>query len=190
MQKLYCYVDESGQNTLGNTFAVGVFVVEGTEKREVIRKILEIIENASGKRRQKWRTSKHTERVEYFTTLFSNPIFSGGLHYSTYHSTRDYVSLTVMTVAETIVGFASHEYSATILVDGLRSNEEHKFASSLRKQGIRTKKVRGLKDENDAFIRLVDALAGLVIDADQGNTVYRNVLEKAIQEGYVTALRQ
>lgn len=80
MQKLYCYVDESGQHTQGSIFVVGVYIVEDTKQREVNRKILEGIENSSGKRRQKWRTSKHTERLNYFKTVFSDPVFKGGLH--------------------------------------------------------------------------------------------------------------
>lgn len=107
-----------------------------------------------------------------------------------YRETREYVPLTVLTVAEAILGFAQNEYTATILVDGLRTNEEHQFASSLRKQNIRTKKVRGLRDESDAFIRLVDALAGLVIDADEGNRVYKSLLEQAGKDGFVKALRE
>jgi hypothetical protein len=189
MQKLYCYVDESGQHTEGEIFAVAVFVVADTEKRDAVRKIIESIESSSGKRRQKWRSSKHVERLEYLTMLFSNPVFKGSLYYTIYHSTREYVPLTVFTVAEAVRRFVSDEYTATVFVDGLRTNEEHQFASSLRKYGIHTRKVRGLRDEHDAFIRLVDAIAGLVVDADEGNNTYATLVSKAEREGYVSVLR-
>ena len=39
----------------------------------------------------------------------------------------------------------------------------------MRKKGIRTEKVRGLKDERDEFIRLADAIAGFVRDAQEGS---------------------
>lgn len=52
MQKLYAYVDESGQDTKGALFVVGVVVLE--TERESILKELEQIEEKSGKRVRKW----------------------------------------------------------------------------------------------------------------------------------------
>ena len=51
---------------------------------------------------------------------------------------------------------------ATILVDGLARSERQRFARRLRQHRIVIDKVRGLKDESDALIRLADALAGFV----------------------------
>ena len=47
MQKLYCYVDETGQNTKGRLFIVSVIVTEG--EREELARQLEEIEKASKK---------------------------------------------------------------------------------------------------------------------------------------------
>jgi hypothetical protein len=55
-QKLYAYVDESGQDTLGELFLVSV-VVTG-EAREGLRKKLRTIERASGKQTKKWRKAR------------------------------------------------------------------------------------------------------------------------------------
>lgn len=48
MQKLYCYVDESGQDTKGEIFVVGIVILE--QERERMEKELESIETISGKK--------------------------------------------------------------------------------------------------------------------------------------------
>ena len=47
MQKLYCYVDETVQDTKGKLFIVSVIVTEG--EREQLARQLEEIEKNSGK---------------------------------------------------------------------------------------------------------------------------------------------
>jgi hypothetical protein len=54
-QKLYCYVDESGQDTEGELFIVAVVVA--TEERERLRKICTDIEANSRKGIRKWSKS-------------------------------------------------------------------------------------------------------------------------------------
>jgi transposase-like protein len=62
-QKLYAYVDESGQDTRGTIFLVSV-VVTG-EQRDAARRALQGIEWASGKRERKWTRSRVRERAAY-----------------------------------------------------------------------------------------------------------------------------
>jgi hypothetical protein len=62
MQKLYCYVDESGQATQGNTFVVTVVIAQ-TERDDLIL-ILDQIEGQSGKGSKKWTNAKDTARVD------------------------------------------------------------------------------------------------------------------------------
>lgn len=50
-QKLYCYVDETGQDTEGQLFLVSVVVTE--QEQETIARELERIEAESGKRHLK-----------------------------------------------------------------------------------------------------------------------------------------
>lgn len=48
MQRLFAYVDESGQDTNGTLFVVGVVILE--DERDNILKELERIEDESGKK--------------------------------------------------------------------------------------------------------------------------------------------
>jgi hypothetical protein len=56
----------------------------------------------------------------------------------------------------------------------------------LRRSGIRAKKVRGVrKDENDALIRLADALCGFVRLAVEGNRAMQALLNTALANGFL-----
>ena len=44
----------------------------------------------------------------------------------------------------------------------MQRSEVFRVGSGLRKIGVRTEKVRGVKDESNAIVRLADAIAGLI----------------------------
>ena len=62
-QKLYAYVDESGQDTKGGIFVVSIVVLEN--ERDAVRERLEEIEQRTGKGAVKWHKSKHEFRRAY-----------------------------------------------------------------------------------------------------------------------------
>lgn len=167
-QKLYCYVDETGQDTEGRFFLVAV--VFARDEREELRQYLADIEERSGKRTRKWSRSTLRQREAYMQAVLTHVAFVGNLYYSKYESTRTYVDLTVLSVAKAINAHTVQPYTATILVDGLhRGTEQRKFAHGLRLLRIRARKVRGMTDESDVYIRLADAVAGFVRDSLAGD---------------------
>jgi hypothetical protein len=54
--KLYCYVDENGQDTLGRIFVVSVVAVG--KQRDELFALCEHLEQASEKRKDKWRARR------------------------------------------------------------------------------------------------------------------------------------
>ncbi len=58
-QKLYAYVDESGQDTEGEKFLVSVVVLE--KERDKLRSALRAIEKQSGKGLKKWTKARRKE---------------------------------------------------------------------------------------------------------------------------------
>ena len=73
---------------------------------------------------------------------------------------------------------------ATVLIDGLPASHERAIGRQLRQQGLHVKKVRGVKkDENDALIRLADALCGLVRGASEGQPALYALYERMKREG-------
>ncbi len=186
MKKLYCYVDESGQHSQGAYFLVSVVITDSD--RDQLEKLLLVIELTSGKRKLKWTKSKVANRTAYVKAILTNPVFKNKLFSASYQSTREYVVLTVSTTAKSIQAYTQEEYKATVIVDGLRKSERNRFAVGLRRQGIRTNKIVGGDDTNNAFIRLADALCGFLADAQQGREDYLKLLQKAEAEGIIRLL--
>jgi len=77
----------------------------------------------------------------------------------------------------------------TVFVDGLRKHEAERFDRLLRAQRVGIKKVRGVqKEQNNAFIRLADALCGLVRDAEEGQAWAVDALRRLERNGLLKAL--
>ena len=187
-RKFSVYVDESGQDTEGELFVVGVLIVE-EEKSKLLRD-LENIERLSGKRNLKWRKSHHASRKKYVEMLTDLPYLEDAIFSGEFHGTGEYIHLTSLATAKAILKKAGKsEYKASVFVDGLRKKEIEKFSRGLRDLRIRTRKIRGVKkDENNAFIRLADALCGLVRDANDGNDWAMKSIGKLMKKKIVVRL--
>lgn len=184
MQKLYAYVDESGQDTLGELFIVSVVITE--KRREKLIRKLECIEKTSQKGRRKWVKARLGQRTAYIKGVLKIPSLKDKLIYSIYRKTTEYLSCTVITTAQAISFHVEGEYKAVIFVDGLRKSQVKWFGSELRHLHIRTEKVKGVrKEENDTLTRLADALAGFVRAAIEGQENLASLFKKARKEGYI-----
>ncbi len=167
--KFYCYVDETGQDTRGRMFVVATVVVASSREGE--KQVLQQIEGASGKGRKKWTKATRDQRKAYARQVVENSAFRGHLFFARFERTTDYLCCVFDTIAWALAEVAGREsYEATILIDGLGKTEYHRAGTELRHRGVHTKKVRGLRDERDEFIRLADALCGLIRDCEDGDT--------------------
>jgi hypothetical protein len=186
MQKFFCYVDETGQDTRGELFIVAVVIAD--QERDQLRQACEDIERDSRKGRRKWIKTKYGRRLAYIRQVLERPIFEGKLNFAVYRDVQDYPSVTVQTIARALGATGETDYRATILIDGLPRSLERMVGLQLRRLGIRAKKVRGLKDENDALIRLADAVCGLVRGATEGQPAVQVLFEQGIQTGVLRDL--
>ncbi|MCC7355686.1 MAG: DUF3800 domain-containing protein [Anaerolineae bacterium] len=185
--KLYCYVDESGQDTQGELFIVSVVVT--SEERDRVAELCERIEQESGKGRVKWIKTEYPKRVEYIRLVLMEPAFEGKLLFAVYRNGRDYVSLTVLTIAHAILACKKTAYKATVFIDGLPRSQERWMGGELRRQRIQVRKVRGVrKEETDALVRLADALCGLVRAALEGQDAMRYLFEQGKSNGVLKEL--
>ncbi|HUC89672.1 MAG TPA: DUF3800 domain-containing protein [Patescibacteria group bacterium] len=64
--KLYCYIDETGQDTLGDFFIVAIIVTDNSQRE--LEKKLEAIEAATGKK-TKWMKTRDKIRTDYANAL-------------------------------------------------------------------------------------------------------------------------
>jgi hypothetical protein len=181
--KLYCYVDETGQDSLGEFFIVSVVVI-GAD-RAALTEQLQQIEQSSGKGRVKWMESRHRARFSYVKTILSSPAFKNKLYFSTYRGTRSYMALTVISTARAILADPQHS-DTTVYVDGLPKSRLRWFGTELRHLSVRNSKVVGVRrEEADSLMCLADALAGFVRLASSGrNPEAAALLELAQKEGY------
>jgi predicted GTPase len=185
--KLYCYVDETGQDTEGEFFLVSVVVTESD--RERLRQQLESIEKTSGKGQRKWIRVRHNQRVAYIREVLKIPALKGRLNYAIHRHTTDYLPRAILTTARAITLHATDDYQAVVFVDGLRKSQTKWFGAELRHLRVRTAKVRGVRrEEADALMRLADAIAGFVRAAISGKGELASLLKKAQREGFIKEL--
>lgn len=180
--KLYVYVDETGQDTLGRLFIV-VAIIVGKQRDDVLR-YLEAVEVASGKgHRRKWVKSRDNERWAYLNQALKPKRFPDTVYYKTFGEGTDYHLRTAVVIAQSINLYCAErrfsDYKATVIVDGLNRYESAKIGATLRRLGVRTRKVRGTTDESNALIRLADALAGLVRLGNEGNESFTTIQRRA-----------
>lgn len=185
MQKLYCYVDESGQDTKGTLFVVAL-VVAG-EAREQVRALLQQIEENSGKHK-KWKKTIPAKKIAYLERVLGLPALKGKLLYAHYQQTTNYSDLIMDTIAKGIHTTVRGAYTATVLIDALGKHQRKTVGAQLRKRHIHLEKVRGLTDENDEFIRLADTLAGFVRDAIEHDSIMEPIFRKALHESMIIQL--
>lgn len=165
--KLYCYVDETGQDTDGERFWVAM--VFTADERERVRQQLHRIERSTDKRKRKWTKTRPPNRHDYISAILNLPQLRGQLYVAHYTGTTDYPNLIVDGIAKATHAQAPPEdYDLIVFIDGLGKNERRRVGAQLRRRGISIEKVRGRRDESDAFIRVADALAGFARHAYEG----------------------
>jgi hypothetical protein len=187
-RKLHCYVDETGQDTKGQLFiVVAIIAARPTELAER----LEAAETASGKGKVKWHRSRQGREA------YIESIFSDNLHFRVYYQTftgseLSYELATVQATANAIDAYCHSEgiteYKATIVIDGLHRSLQHRIGKLLRNLGIRTKSVRGERDETNPMIRLADAVAGIVRESSEGNARFKAIREDLERRSSITKL--
>lgn len=181
-KKLYCYVDENGQDTKGDIFIVSV-VVSGSERDELLS-LCENIEKRSGKGKFKWGKTEYNRRMKYLEQIFANKRFKGKLRYCVYKEQVNYDMATIMDIAKAVHFREPKEYTTLVYVDGLAKTKRHEYGSELRKLGIPTRKVQGVtRDENNSLTRLADAVAGFVRDVLDKEEGVQSLFKVSIKTG-------
>jgi hypothetical protein len=97
MESIYCYVDESGQDTQGRLFIVAVVVSTAERRDEGEQRLLEAERN-SQKGLAKWKKTRHPKKESYLQAIATIAELRGSIFYSTHLNTRDYIGATVDTL--------------------------------------------------------------------------------------------
>ena len=160
LDNVYCYVDESGQHTQGKFYSVAVVIADTVEIRNKGEQRLLEIEEKTKKGLAKWKNTRYTIREKYLRAVISIPELKNCIFYSIYTDTRDYVNSTVETIIRVIQHQEKNTYEVMVVIDGLDKKSRQQISRRLKEKGVLRKKVRGIRDEGSAWIRLSDAIAG------------------------------
>jgi len=186
MQKLYCYVDETGQDTKGRFFLVCLVIT--SSERDILRALLSQAEVRSGKHKLKWTKATLAQKQAYITTALSLIDLRGKLLIAEYPQRTDYLTCTIDAIAKGVTRVAQPGYRATILIDALGKQERKIVGTRLRRAQIHIEKVRGVRDEADEFIRLADAVAGFTRDYREDKTYTARLYIRAQRQGIIVKL--
>lgn len=188
MQKLYCYVDETGQDTKGQLFIIAIIISGSEQLEEVERKLIEI-ENSSKKRSLKWKKTHYKVKEVYLQALTNLEELKGNIFYAIYSNMRDYIRLTSYAIADAIIERARGEYIVTVAIDGISPKSALEVANVLKERRIRYRKVRGVRDESNAWIRLADAIAGFIRDAHENKAYAQRIYAYFRQQGFLREIK-
>lgn len=174
-RKIYCYVDETGQDTAGRFFAVSILITEN--ERDELLKSIEEIEQVSNKRNTKWKKARPVTRKRYFEMISDLLELREKLFVVTYKDSKDYLVHTADAITKSIRKKKASR--AIIYVDALNNSEQSKLKKQLQPSiKIPTQVRSARREENNAFIRLVDAVCGLVRDAQEDNEWAKTMIQK------------
>ena len=188
-EKFSAFIDESGQDSKGSFFVVSIFIAK--HETIPIGDILEKIEKESGKGNMKWHKSKYAFRKKYIEQISACSELKNKLFFEVFHDSKEYIHFTSFATARAILRRVGNkkQYLVSVFVDGFKKKEIEVFSRTLRDLHVRTRKIRGVKrDENSVFIRIADALCGLVRDANDGEEWANVILKKMRKNKIVTQL--
>lgn len=164
---LYCFVDESGQDTAGRFFVVSVLVTD--QDHRLLTEVLEKIEKESKKGAAKWHKAHYRYRQAFVANLVDQPLLRRTLYAVQFLEGTEYLAKTAAATVEVLR--LKRAKRAIVSVDGLRQSERPRFKRYLKASAPMRVTVRGVRrDENNTLIRLVDAICGLVRDAHERQT--------------------
>ncbi len=184
IQKLYCYVDETGQDA-GSEFFIVVSIVSSEEQGQVRSDLLKL-EASSKVHARKWFNSRSPVKEEFLRLAVNEHLAKGDLYYGTFKKPLPFFLPMLETIEKAIKDKAGNTpYQAIVYVDGIDKKKAKELTNALRLKGIKLKYVRSARDESEPLIRLADRWAGCIRHAQEGREVNKKILAKAEKDKYI-----
>src|ERR1051326_5471824 len=133
-QKLYCYVDETGQDTASNVFIV--VAVLSDRDQDKMRAALIAIEERAGVRYSKWHNSKPERRLRYIELVLERKLGQEEVFFASYPKPLPYLLPTIEVLERAIKTKAAPAYTARVFVDGIDRKKAAELTNALRLHGI------------------------------------------------------
>lgn len=178
-QKLYCYVDETGQDAASSVFVVVAVVTE--REQEKLRGSLIEIEGEAGTGHRKWHKSRPARRLRYLHLVLQKEIGGDDVFFNAYPKPLPYFFPVLDVLENAIKAKAVEPYVARIFVDGIDRKKASELTNALRLRGVSLELVRSRRDESEPLIRLADMWAGCIRAALGGAPEERALFDRAIR---------
>ena len=183
MQKLCCYVDETGQDVTSAFFIV-VAVISDAEQ-DVLRTQLLDIESIAQTGHRKWHKSRPDRRMNYLQLVLQRQVAAGEVYFGRYQKPLPYFLPMLETIERAISAQPHGQYRAIVYVDGIDKKKAQELTNALRLRKVKLELVRSRRDESEPIIRLADMWAGCLRDARLGEREAQGLVDKAAQSGYL-----
>ncbi len=169
-QKIYCYVDESGQDSKSREF-IAVAIIVPRKMRETGQRQLINLEKSMKTFGLKWHKTKLDRALNYLKAVVDQKIAKGQTYIGYFKKPTPYFFPIVDTIENAIKETMQNNkaYQATIYIDGNDKKKSLEVTNVLRSHGIRLHRVRSARDESEPMIRLADMWAGCARSATLGN---------------------
>jgi hypothetical protein len=170
MKNLCCFVDETGIDTEGRFFLVVCILIDQRDQ-EAIEQKLEELEKTTRKGNYKWTRAAFDRKEQFLEKLAALRELKGCIFYAVYHETREYTTLTALTIAKaalTKTERSREDYQVNVIVDALSRSDAQKVRFQVKLLKIHYRVIKGLKDEQSTLLRLADSVAGFLRDCQEG----------------------
>ena len=188
IQKLYCYVDETGQDAASKIFVVVAVVSARDQDR--MRDFLAQIEQRAGTGHRKWHKSRPSRRLQYLSLVLDGNPGSHEVFFGSYLKPLPYFFPFLDVIEHAIKFRATVPYVARIFIDGIDRKKAQELTNALRVRGVSLEMVRSRRDESEPLIRLADIWAGCIRGAMEGNAEEQALVERALETRYLRSTKE
>ena len=184
IQKLYCYVDETGQDTRSEFFVVVALVTD--QEQETLRNKLLSVEKLTKVGVKKWHKLRSAHRLQYLREILSQGIGKNEIFFGKYRKPLPYFLPILETIEKGIRLKAQLPYRTIVIIDGIDYKKATELTGALRLRNITLELVRSARDESEPLLRLTDRWAGCIRAATEKTTgPEAELVNQALQQGYL-----
>lgn len=179
LQKIYCYVDETGQD-IGSDFAI-----VNDKDQELLRCNLMEIESQTKIGKRKWHKTQTERNMQYLQVILKKEIGKGEVYFGHYKKPIPYFLPMLEILEKSIQDKIKGNYKAIVYVDGIDKKKAMELTNALRVRKIKLELVRSVRDESEPLIRMADRWAGCVRGAFLGKKEEKEIFDRAKNKNYL-----
>jgi hypothetical protein len=187
MEKVCCYVDETGQDPVSDFFIIVAVVI--IQDPWALREKLIELEQQTRTNGLKWHKTQHGRRMRYLSLAVERKIAAGSVYFSRYPKPIPYFFPMVDLITRAVKQTAQGRYRASICVDGIDRKKAKELTTALRIRGIALRRVKSARDDSEPLIRLADMWAGCLRSALLNRPDTQGLIERAKNERYLLELQ-